>query len=804
MIRRTLFALLMTAPLLAQTTIERCINKQCHGIVPPTGACVADYIYQDLSQTPVQGYACSNGGWVQMGSAGSAPVGTQYKIGAYNGAPSGAQFQLGQSNTTTDATGNNLNVPGNLTGVQTNSVINTDLNSGIAATVADCLGLSKPCSFVIPPTSGDGDPNNSIDAGNGNAFIGLDARYGYRFFQNVAAQSLGGNASGFGCFYGVTGTTPTMTYAGSATTTCEVVLGSKTGGGVSANNNWTNFSLHSGNFYFMSSGQSFVNATNYIFGKAGDSIVEESNSTFREAATAFNDEAAKWRAIHFVDGGTSYGSVNVPATHNTSLGTDTVTLYLNGGSGARGFMDAGFVMYTGEAAMDTTTFLSQTQDSTGANLVTTSSPHTVSSWQATVNSPCGYTTVRDAKLAAVCTVNVTVNTTPPTANSVVSVVDGLEGGMYETTNFVSTGLPSGTGTQTVTLMLSAPVNAGAKLMVGGTAGGVGTFANGLSDPTTNPSTMQSWAVGGSPDATHEYIVTNYKQQQQGELSVQIPPVISVENFNTFPQCVTSTSGAVTAPAGAFSVSLNLTLVGGMQWVYSGDSDSTFNGVITNLVVNQDGSASWTAPSGHCTAGFHSNNTTIAITGNQSFVEYCAAEVTAITDAPWQQGPFFLGNGNITAHTDASSCTGATGEAVYQPDRVEQEVQMDTEVVTNTQPGAGNSIHKLMQDGGMAFSGIAVIRHDTVNNVDPVHGDYFGHGGRNLGSPLLGDTAPNAGMYVGQYAPLNGVPWATIGCPLEGCSATQPITPLVRISGMGPSFAEPTLNSSSPEGTHLPR
>lgn len=71
-----LFPLLFLLPhAQAQSTQNSCIQGACYGFGAPQGACVGAFVYSDISQTPVQAYSCSNGGWVKSGGSGGGASG---------------------------------------------------------------------------------------------------------------------------------------------------------------------------------------------------------------------------------------------------------------------------------------------------------------------------------------------------------------------------------------------------------------------------------------------------------------------------------------------------------------------------------------------------------------------------------------------------------------------------------------------------------------------------------------------------------------------------------------------------------
>ena len=68
--KRLALILLFAAPIVAQTTIEKCQTGHCYGYGAPTGASQLGFIYQDVSQTPPALYCPQNSAWVSCGGSG--------------------------------------------------------------------------------------------------------------------------------------------------------------------------------------------------------------------------------------------------------------------------------------------------------------------------------------------------------------------------------------------------------------------------------------------------------------------------------------------------------------------------------------------------------------------------------------------------------------------------------------------------------------------------------------------------------------------------------------------------------------
>jgi hypothetical protein len=92
--KKLAICLLLTATMYAQTTLERCQQKQCYGYTAPSGAAQPGLTYIDLSQTPAAFYCGSSSGWSSCGATGSVytPSAVAITGGTVNGITS---FSLG-------------------------------------------------------------------------------------------------------------------------------------------------------------------------------------------------------------------------------------------------------------------------------------------------------------------------------------------------------------------------------------------------------------------------------------------------------------------------------------------------------------------------------------------------------------------------------------------------------------------------------------------------------------------------------------------------------------------------------------
>lgn len=699
--------------------------------------------------------------------------GTQYHIGQFT-TPAGTT--IGNTNSVTDSTGNNLTVPGLLTGKQTNGSVNSDLNGGIVPSIGSCI--VGPCTVLVPATSIDSTAMwQQMNASNGQQYQLLDQRGGLNvlFSQNIGTGGQFPNAYGHQCSYGPTGIYGLTN--GASGTSCDMDNFLKVGGGVDINNHWTTSAHHQTYAYFNTRGQGINNnSVGEWYEKMYDSIHDEVLGFFRGGCDAFNCEGDKLTAHHWTQQGTIYGNIG---TGGGGVPGATV-IQLNFGAEQNSYvMDGGYMLFSDEPIGSSTTFTScvNSPDLIIPELCQTSSTVPVSTWQGTLTSACGALNLRDDKVAnparntASCTVNVTVSTKAPTAGQAVTLADTDH---YEQAKVVGVAPTTGvTGNVTVQLLMTVPHQAGTKVMFGGTAGGFGVFANGQADPTASPFLINTtFPIGGSPDSTHEYVITNMLEGQQG-----VSPIILPANITTsIGQPLTcSGSGVVTFPAGTISNDLNITPTGIQQYVVSGNSSSPMNGVITGIVTQDDGSGTWTAPGGTCGGSTGGTGGTVTLTHTQEIFEYCGAEVTAIADASMFLG-FLRPNGLI--HLDNHNCLAASGARAMQPNRTESASTMYSDQYTVFTPGL---------NGGEAFGthDINMVRgtidiYTTSNSL----ASYHTNGGQNPGVNVANYNLPMSGGWNFQYAPIGGGALFTIGCPLHGCSTHQTDTPLFLASSPG--------------------
>jgi hypothetical protein len=121
-----------------------CQGPTCSGAAVPTGHCTNNQIYTQLT-TPPNLYACVNGGWQLGGSGGGGVIpATQHQLGQYNSPGTNIQG----SSITTDATGQNLMVPG----AAVAKSVNGELNCAQYSTPQACLDAGGAGSRVYFPS----------------------------------------------------------------------------------------------------------------------------------------------------------------------------------------------------------------------------------------------------------------------------------------------------------------------------------------------------------------------------------------------------------------------------------------------------------------------------------------------------------------------------------------------------------------------------------------------------------------------------------------------------------------------------
>lgn len=751
---------------------------------PPLGSRYFNVTDKCLHQWDGQVWTACN-----TSSGGLGPGGAIYEAQANPGA--GPTNFIG-NNLFSNAGKTILTTQSAFTALTTNGNTNTDLAGGIPAAIANCN--SSPCNLETANGSTDATVMTQIqDGASSSQWTHIDHRQGLAFYtaQNPFAQSdsnltpitpLGGT-----CNYGQTGN-PAYS-SGVSALICLSNNTFKIGGGISVDDHWTTVSGIGGQSWFNTRGQSYGISRNDYFMKAGDSIEDERTVKYRNNCNGFSDECAKFLAWHFQELGTQYGTIG---TGSSARGGTTVTL--NFGSESHGYIeDSAFLIDTDEPAavqgyqFDTCV---GSPDQIIPQLCHTTSSHAVSTWQATLLSACGSDDIRDSKVTnptghlASCSVNVTSVSAAPAIGSAVTIADTQK---YESAR-VTAYTPSDnlTGTHTITLSLTlSHTNVGTLLMQGGTAGNIAVFAPpGSSDPSTAQSqVISAFPSGGSPDATHEYLVTNLLEGETGVQNIRFPVAPSESIGPAMMSCSGGVVSVANSTGGQLDMYLNIAPVGTQQWVVSGNSSASMNGVVTNVHMNSNGfglTGSWTAPGGTCGSGIGTGGT-ITLTHSADVYEYCGAEVTANASGTTFQN-FLRPSGLI--HLDDNNCLFATGSRAMQPNRVESIATPYVDYAhgqTQALNGTGGwGSHEI---GGMTYSGQYLHSWNTDNNVSCPGGDYYGCGGANLGNGIEAFYMPMDGWLFADGLIPGGVLF-TINCPLIGCSSTMPDTPLFTLPNGG--------------------
>jgi hypothetical protein len=569
--------------------------------------------------------------------------GTQYHIGQFT-TPAGTT--IGNTNSVTDPTGNNLTVPGLLTGKQTNGQTNSDLAGGVTTAIAACApGVF--CNILRPYNSTDTAAMWQIaNAANGLA-------YQLKDYDGIL-WSVNAQPYGHQCENGEIGTAGTGNPG--ALVVCDTDNGIKVGGGVDLNNNWTSTQHHSGLEHFNTRGQAYHTGRSVWYEKMYDSIDTDINGFFRGGCDGGSCEGDKFDAMHWIQQTPEYGVLGT-AGNGTHRGLTAIQLNF-GAENNSYVMDGGHLLFSDEH-MDTTTFPScAAATSTLPELCQTSTTHAVSTWQGTLVGACGVLNIRDAKGGIG---SVSIGATPGTgyvAGDIVTVVNGFASGGKVLISAVSAGVPTtisvvsaspgfdysiannltttgGTGTGftvnvlTITGQATCTVNvavstaaptvgqsvtiadntATEQARIVGTAPTTGvtgnvnvtllmTLPHQAGSPVMFGGTAGGFAVfgGGLADpTTAPYTIA------LGSMPIGGAPDATHEyvviNYNQgpangiiFPPATTSSigtiscsAGAVTFPAGTVGGDLNVTPVGIQQYVVSGNSSSAMNGAVTGVV-----------------------------------------------------------------------------------------------------------------------------------------------------------------------------------------------------------------------------
>lgn len=668
---------------------------------------------------------------------GGSVLGQQYRISGFTGSGSGSSTALGQTNSFTDATGNPLTVPGALGAYTTNGMGNTDLTGGIAA------NLSSPTAsaLMVPPNSSDTYSLGGLPVTPGFAPINF---YDYRlnstweYHVNPGTASPGNSTNvghGINCQFGA------LLTAGYGFYQCAPSVMVKQGGGVNLEDSWTNVQQFSLVGTFQTRGQKYMQTTISHFFGGGDQIRSENEGTFRAACTDSSGECIKEESSHMVE-------VLGPSGTVTSYNSSTLRIAPNWTSLGTNVGDGEFVVNT---TAPTYTGGNISLNTAGGTVVPSLYNSTVtltpSPWQATVSSGCGATTQSDEPASAACTVSVTVNTTAPTAGSVVCFADP--------SRFEQAAVVSLSGS-TLTVKVRYTHSAGTPVMYGGTCGLAAillqgeTAYTGLADPIP-------YMGGGSPSASTTYVVMNVLGNQLNNEELPIPS----NNAGSLSGCTLNRSGSTVSTSCQIPPIYN-----GFSQVSSaspitvtGNSCSDLNGTITGAITTNRNGSSWTM-AGTCTTG---TGGSLQMTNMNNFAMYPAAETTAV-------------NPDGTVTVEANNAGFAAGQAIYQMNHYATQVNSKGEEVNvlTQSPTGGNVIHE-SELGGFGLYNASYIELDNENFGE----ELIGSGGTNNGLFSFAEVrVPYQSMFSATYAPLNGGTYGSIGCPYTVggnavCTANSP-------------------------------
>ena len=188
--------------------------------------------YQNTAVTPNTRYHCASDGWEIEASGGGGTVtsGSGYKIPAYGGA---ASTTVGPSNVTTDATGNNLNVPGTV---------------AAGASITSPKFSMEPLSTILSSWTFDvTTPSTALASLGGEPALGNPSTNGYVLSSTTTGtRSWIANAIGSAAWGAITGTLSSQTDLQNALNAKAALAGAAFTGSVTAPN-VTDSALTSGN-----------------------------------------------------------------------------------------------------------------------------------------------------------------------------------------------------------------------------------------------------------------------------------------------------------------------------------------------------------------------------------------------------------------------------------------------------------------------------------------------------------------------------------------------------------------------------
>lgn len=183
-------AVFFTSKAHAQTTQEKCQQNACYGYGAPSGSCAGAFTYNDISQTPVQQYACQGQVWAKAGGNGGAvtPISTLianlYPTGLANVSLFDATSYSGGTGTTIfDQSNNGNNCPvalgSNLTWGTIGLAYSLNFGSGVTTNqFVNCPTIASPRTVILIMS---GTPISSATIGS--AFAGYSqATNGFSFF----------------------------------------------------------------------------------------------------------------------------------------------------------------------------------------------------------------------------------------------------------------------------------------------------------------------------------------------------------------------------------------------------------------------------------------------------------------------------------------------------------------------------------------------------------------------------------------------------------------------------------------------
>ena len=639
------------------------------------------------------------------GCGGGSPGGGLHSFQIKSGTSS-----FGGTTFLTDSTNSDLLAVRNLTGKNTNGKLNADLyevsgSDGLYnAVTGPCA--SGPCLVDIPAASADR-AQNIFGEPTTNPFTVEDHRNSsgasdIQYFVNAGAPGVNGmnqpTARWLTCLWNVDGP------AAGNFQNCNqrnLIVG---GSGINANNTWQINQLQADRMTVQEAGIAQMYGATFTTLAAGDKALQYLYFGFRDATWTGSDEGVKGLGLHMGQIAPPVGTVlSVSGAGNTSITTNL------GNTVGQGFM-----LVNENDVFSTGNIVANSPAGTGGSplpFITTSDTHATSTWQARLAGSCGAYVVPDAPATSKCSVTGATGTFNPALKVCVGDYQGPE----------TSTITLDTDGTSYDIGMTRVHAAGVLLAQGGPCQNVLVLGSGqpsLAALHSSPNFYTSyWAISAPTSTTITYVV-EYKEGQDGNLSLSVPEVAPQVAVRVTRDGRGNASFLANASnQSAYWVWNSYTAPPEAHITLSSCADPSFDETVTSTTADQNGIYFPLAGAAGSTTGC-----ILDVIGLNNYWAVGGVMTTGVPSVTTNGGGYNVNTGELRVMPN--DLAWRAGDPVIQPNAYSSTPSISYETINSATPTlSSTNLVKSITIGGGGFSGSAFF---DLEGGDPTTA-YLGQG-----------------------------------------------------------------------------